>query len=116
MGTKKKGIAEGYPVRVTEKAEKDVNEIVGFISDKRKQTLNGLRVADALERKFVRIGRNPWAFKECEEIPTTSKMYRRAACYSWSIVYRISHAEVIILGVIHQSSKPSRTRELRKIK
>jgi plasmid stabilization system protein ParE len=116
MGSKKKAAVEACRVRVTDKAEKDKEKIISFIAEKRNQTLNAVRIADAIQRRFARIGHNPWAFKECEEIPTVSKMYRRATCYSWSIVYKITRTEVIILGVIHQSTKASRIRALRKIK
>lgn len=116
MGSTKKATATAYSVRVTDEAEKNKNEIIGFISFVRNQTLNAVRIADALQRKFVRIGCNPWAFKECEEIPTKNRMYRKASCYSWFIVYKISGTVVIILGIIHQACKPSKIRSLKRRK
>lgn len=62
----------------------------------------------------VRITLN--ALQNIDEIPTKSKIYRRAICHSWSVVYRIDTNEIIILGIIHHSRRPSKIKKLRKIK
>ena len=63
-----------------------------------------------------RIALNPFAFRECEEIPTTTKIYRRAVCFSWLIIYKITNAEIVVLGIIHGSRRPSKIKKLKKIK
>jgi hypothetical protein len=40
---------------------------------------------DVIDRIVV----NPLAFRECEELRTKAKIYRRALCSSWQIIYRI---------------------------
>jgi len=78
--------------------------------------LTAVKVGDAIFAKIDRIARNPMAFKECVEIPTKTKMYRRAVCLSWIIIYKLTDAEIIILGIIHGARRPSKIRNLRKVK
>ena len=61
-----------------------------------------------------RIGLNPYAFRECEELATKSKIFRRAVCKSWQIIYRINGFEIVVLGILHSSRKASVIKALRK--
>lgn len=78
--------------------------------------MNAIRMGDAINASILRIAATPTAFKEVTEIPTVSKMYRRAICLSWSIVFRIKNNEVLILGIIHTASRPSKLKVLRNVK
>ncbi len=116
MGGQKKAIAKNYKVRVTLNALQNIDEITGYIAFINHQPLNAAKVGDALFASIDRIAANPFAFRQCEEIPTQTKIYRRAVCYSWSIIYRVKAGEIVILGIIHHSRRPARVRLLRKIK
>lgn len=116
MGPKKKTSAERYKVRVSSHAVQHINEITGYIAFIEQQPANAVKVGDALWYTIDRISRNPLAFRECEEMPTRNKMYRRATCFSWSVIYRVNENDILILGVIHHSRKPAKIRRLRKIK
>jgi plasmid stabilization system protein ParE len=72
-------------------------------------------VGDAIFATLDRISSNPMSFKECEEIPTKGKIYRRAICLSWNIIYKIKENEILVLGIIHKSRKPSALKVLRRI-
>lgn len=78
--------------------------------------MNAIRAGNAIDATIQRIAQTPTAFREFAEIPTVSKIYRRAVCLSWSIVFRIKNAEVLILGIIHTASRSSRLKALRKIR
>jgi plasmid stabilization system protein ParE len=116
MGNKKKTIAKTYKVKISLNALQHLDEITGYIAFIRQQPLNALKVGDAFFEITERIALNPFAFRECEEIPTKNRIYRRAICYSWSIIYRVKDDEVLILGLIHHSRRPAKIRKLRKIK
>lgn len=116
MGEKKKTTAATYKVSVSLNALQNIDEITGYIAFINQQTSNAIKIGNAIWETIDRIAANPFAFRECEEIPTRYKIYRRAVCYSWSIIYRVKENEVLILGVIHHSRKPARIRRLRKIK
>lgn len=87
-----------------------------YIAFTQHQPLNAIRVGDKLFATIEWIGQNPLVLRECEEIPTKTKIYRKAVCMSWLIIYKIKGAEIIVLGIIHGSRRASRLKELRKIK
>jgi len=90
--------------------------VTGYIAFVSQSPASAIKVGDAIFATIDRIGKNPLAFKECEELATKSKMYRRALCYSWVIIYKITDTEIIILGIIHGARRPSASKKLRKVK
>ena len=116
MDPQKKATPKSFQVRISAQALGNIDEITGYIAFINGQAGNAIRVGDEIFKTIDRIGKNPHAFKQCEEIPTKSKIYRRAICLSWIIVFRIVGMEIVILGIIHQSRKPAKLSVLRKIK
>ncbi len=116
MGRSEKTTSTTYQVRISVNALQNIEEITGYIAFVNQQPLNAIKVGDALFKTIDRIAINPSAFRECEELPTKTKMYRRAVCYSWLIIYRIKGLQIVILGVIHSSRRPAKRKALRKIK
>lgn len=116
MGTAKRKDSETYSLVVSENALTDIETITWYIAKIKQQPLNAIRVGEKILQTIDRIEKNPLAFRECEEIPTKTKMYRKAVCMSWNIIYRIKSNKVLILGIIHGSRRPSKTKNLRKIK
>jgi plasmid stabilization system protein ParE len=114
MGDKKKATPKIYQVRISLNAFQNIDEITGYIAFINNQPLYAIKVGDSIFETIDRIAKNPFVFKECEEIQTKTKIYRRALCLAWSIIYRIN--QIVILGIIHQSRRPSRISKLRKIK
>jgi plasmid stabilization system protein ParE len=84
MGNKKKTIATAYEVTISNNAVLNIDEVTGYIAFVNHQPLNAIKVGDAIFDTIERIQNNPYAFKECEEIPTKTKMYRKATCHSWT--------------------------------
>ncbi len=116
MDSKTQKTPATYKVKITEQALLNIDEITGYIAFINHQPLNAIKVGDAIFNKINRIGKRPFAFKECEELPTKLKMYRKAVCYSWHIIYKVSDIDDIILGLFPTSCKPSSIKALRKIK
>jgi plasmid stabilization system protein ParE len=116
MGRTKEDAPKTYSLRVTEHAFQNIDNITGYIAYIRHEPLNAIRIGDELLKTFDRIEKNPLAFRECEEIPTTNKIYRKAICLSWLIIYKIKPAEIVILGIIHGHRRPTRISSLRKVK
>lgn len=113
---KKTPSANSRQVRISIEALQNINEITGYIAFVEKAPLTAIKVGDIIFATISRIERNPTAFKECEEISTKTKMYRRAVCFSWIIIYKITDTEIIILGIIHAARRYSKIRHLRKVK
>jgi len=116
MGAKKEATPKTYKIRVSHNALQNIDEITGYIALINQQPLNAIKVGDSIFKTIDRIAKNPLAFKECKELPTKTKMYRRALCLSWSIIYRISNTDIVILGIINQSRWAASRTKLRKIK
>ena len=116
MGKKEKTTAETRKIRVLDEAYQDIDNITDFIAVNSQQPFNAVKVADAIFETIDKIVQNPFAYKECENIPTRAKMYRQAVCLSWLIIYKITNTEIIILGIIHGARKPSKISKLRKLK
>ena len=114
MGKPEKATSKAYQIRFTEKANQHLIEITGYIAFIAQQPTNALKVGDAIIDTVNRIQRNPLAFKEIEELKTVSKMYRRAVCAPWLIVFKVHGDEITILGIIHRSRKVSSIKALRK--
>jgi plasmid stabilization system protein ParE len=116
MGNPKGKISKPYQIRITDNALQNIDDITGYIAFINHQPLNAIRIGDALFSTIDQIAQNPFAFRECEEIPTKNKIYRKAVCKSWLIVYRITPTEVIIMGVLYASRRASKIRGLRNVK
>jgi plasmid stabilization system protein ParE len=104
MGNTKEKAPKTYSLRVTENALQNIDDITGYIAFIKHQPLNAIRVGDKIFETIDRIEQNPLAFRECEEIPTKTKIYRKAVCMSWNIIYKIKASEIVVLGIIHGSN------------
>jgi plasmid stabilization system protein ParE len=77
--------------------------------------------AKKVKTKIIRVIKknilfHPLSFRECDEISTKTKIYRKALCSPYWIIYKVKPFEIIILGFIHTSQAPSKTRALRRVK
>ena len=116
MGKSEEEAPKTYSLRITEHASQNIDFITGYIAYIRHEPLNAIRVGDEIFKTIDRIKKNPLVFRECEEIPTRNKIYRKAVCLSWLIIYKIDSDNIVILGIIHGHRRPSRIRGIRKAK
>ena len=116
MGRAKEEAPKAYSLRLTENALLDLDNITGYIAYIKHQPLNAIRVGDEILKTIDRIEKNPTAFRECEEMPTNNKIYRKAVCLSWLIIFKIKPAEIVILGIIHGHRRKANVKNLRKVK
>ncbi len=115
MGHKKKPIASAYKARLTLNTIRNIDEITGYITFIKHQPANAIIVGDTIYNTIARIEKQPYAFKECLEIETKSKIYRQAKCLSWLIIYKIVLQEITILGIMHSSRMPLHIKMLKQI-
>jgi plasmid stabilization system protein ParE len=116
MGNSKEEAPKSYSLRVSENALQNITDITSYIAYIKHKPLNAIRVGDKIFETIDRIEKNPFAFRECEEIPTKTRMYRKAVCMTWLIIYKTKATEIVVLGIIHGSRRASRIRKLRQIK
>ncbi len=116
MEPKKEIAGKTYKVNLSHNALGNIDDITTYIAFTNHQPLNAIKVVDGIFETIERIGIHPFAFRECDEIPTKNKSYRQAACLSWLVVYRITLTDIVILGIVNAAMKPSRLKALRKIR
>ncbi|MGM0620852.1 MAG: type II toxin-antitoxin system RelE/ParE family toxin [Bacteroidota bacterium] len=116
MGKSKKEVEKKHTLKISENALRNIDEITGYIAYIKHQPLNAIKIGDKFFETFSRIEKNPFAYPECEEIPTKNKLYRKAVCSSWLIIYKIKSNVITILGILHSSRRKSRIKRLRSTK
>ncbi len=115
MGKPKKETPPTYEVRLSENAIRNIDEIAGYIAFVNHQPINAEKVVDSIFEVVNRIKQNPYAFKECSLLATKGKLYRQAVCHKWLIIYRVVKNNVLVLGIVHGSRRPSEIRALKKV-
>ncbi|MEI8279018.1 MAG: type II toxin-antitoxin system RelE/ParE family toxin [Bacteroidota bacterium] len=116
MGKQLKENTKDYEVKLSTYALHNIDEITGYIAFIDHQPINAIKVGNAIFDTIERISLHPFAFRECEELATKVKKYRRAVCLTWLIIYKISGSTITILGIIHTSRRPHIIRTLKKNK
>jgi len=116
MGNAKGETPKTYSLRITEYALKNLDEITGYIAYVNHQPLNAIRVGDKVYETIAKIEKNPFSYRECEEIQTKTKIYRKAVCMSWLIIYKVTDLNIIILGIIHSSRRTSKIGILKRVR
>ena len=101
MGRSKESTAKTNSLRLTEHAYQNISQITGYIAFIKHEPFNAIHVGETIFKTIDRIAKNPIAFPECQELPTKNKIYRKAICLSWLIIFKVRSCEIIILGIIH---------------
>jgi plasmid stabilization system protein ParE len=99
MVSTKEKTSGSYSLRISENALQNIREITGYIAFVKHQPINAIKVGDKIFETIERIQLNPFSFRECEEIPTKTKIYRKAVCMSWLIILRLSYLKYLFLGL-----------------
>ena len=113
MDKQKNATSKAYKVSFSTNSIRNIDEITGYIAFINQQPLNAIHVGDAIFETIHRIEQHPYSFKECDALKTKSKRYRQAVCKSWIIIYKIANNNILILGIIHSSRKPSNLKKMK---
>jgi len=95
MGNTKKKASKTYSLRISEKALQNIDDITGYIAYIKRQPLNAIHVGDRIIETVDRIEKSPLAFRECEEIRTKNKIYRKAVGMNWLIFSDFGHNRLL---------------------
>lgn len=87
MGRKRETTFQSRQIRILNAAYKDIEEISNFIALIKQQPLTAVKIVRTIWQTIDKIEKKPFACKECEVIPTKTKIYRMAVCLSWLIIY-----------------------------
>ena len=104
-------------LRITNNALDNLEEILFYIEFVEYSPANAQMVKNRIVNTIKKnIHKHPLSYKICEEIPAKTKIYRKALCKPFWIIYKIKSFEIVILAIIHTSRAPSKIRALRKVK
>lgn len=82
MGKKENETPKPFRLSISLAALNDIDEITDFIAYVNGQPLNAIKVGDAIFDTIEKIRKNAFAYKECEAIPTRTKIYRQAISFA----------------------------------
>ena len=116
MGNAKKENPDVYSLTISKQAIQNIDQITDYIAYIKHEPINAIHVGQEIFKTIERIEKNPLAFRECSEIPTKNKIYRKAVCLSWLIIYKVRLYEITILGIIHQHQRPSHIKSIQRVK
>lgn len=114
MDKQKKTTPNAYKISISTNAVRNLDEITGYIAFVNQQPINAIKVGETILDTLQRIELHPYSFRECDSLPTKSKMYRQAVCMSWNIIFKVTNTDIRILGIIHSSRKPTNLKTLIK--
>jgi plasmid stabilization system protein ParE len=74
MGSKKKATAKNFEVSISANALQNIDEITGYIAFVNQQPFNAIRVGDKIFKVIESLAANPFAYRECSEMQTKTKI------------------------------------------
>lgn len=104
-------------IKITNNALDNLEEILFYIEFIDYSPSGAKRIKTKIIKTIKKnIQANPFLFRECDEIETKGKIYRKALCSPYWIIYKIKSFEIIVLGIIHTSQSPAKIKGLRRVK
>lgn len=85
-----------YKVRVSESAERDVDEILSYIADKLSNPKAAADFADALEEKYGELEEHPLMFELSRNERLAQRGYRRFVVGSYVALYLVNEGDQIV--------------------
>ena len=82
-----------YSLIVSEKAHRDVDDIVTYIAQKLKNVQAAAGFLDDVENSYRRIVDNPYMYALCDDIRLSEKGYRKVVIKRYLVLYRVDEEE-----------------------
>ena len=92
-----------YKVKVTNEADADIDEIIGYIVNSLKNSIAARNLLSEIEHSYDILTESPEAFSYCEDSYLRKMGYRKIPVKHYIIFYRVDHTEktVYIMRVIY---------------
>ena len=107
-------IEKVFTVHWSRFAQQNLKDIYYYIHEDSPQ--NAVKVTSDIVALSKSLAHLPLKYEECTELPTKSKIYRKATYAPFKIIYRIKGKRIEILSVFHSSQNPKKIFLFRKIK
>jgi addiction module RelE/StbE family toxin len=94
-----------YKIQISEKAERDLKDIVTYLSDSLKNKRAAKDFTSLYRKKINSLKTNPQKFTYIQEEEKSDFDYRKIIIKNYLVIYKIEKEEVIILRIFHQKQK-----------
>jgi plasmid stabilization system protein ParE len=75
------------------------------------------KITDQIQLLGNSLGRFPFSFPECIELPTKNHLYRKAIYDgTYKIIFKIVDEAIWVLDIFHGKRNPSQLKKLRRVK
>ncbi len=93
----------GYNLIVSEKADENIDNLVGYLINKLKNNQAASNLLDEIEKIYGRLQENPYQFPISQDKYLSFQGYHEAHLekMSYHMVFRIADETVFIVGVFH---------------
>ena len=87
-----------YKLDVSDRANNDLDRIIGYITHKLKVPMAATNFAEEVDACYDRLEDNPYIYEECRDCRLQREGYRRAVINNYIMLYKIyeSKKEVIV--------------------
>lgn len=85
-----------YKLQITEKAEHDLDAILGYIMTELCNMEAALHLADEVERHYNLLLKNPLLYEECHQSLLRKYHYRKVVIGGYLMIYRVDEAVNVI--------------------
>lgn len=85
-----------YKLRITEKADKDLDAILCYILTELKNRDAAMRFADEVERHYRLLLENPRLYGECQQPMLRRSHYRKVVIGDYLMIYRVDETNGIV--------------------
>lgn len=85
-----------YKLRITEKAEQDLDAILHYILTELKNMDAAIRLADEVERHYKLLSENPRLYGECQQPMLRRSHYRKVVIGGYLMIYRVDETNGIV--------------------
>ncbi|MEG1013912.1 MAG: type II toxin-antitoxin system RelE/ParE family toxin [Clostridia bacterium] len=85
-----------YKLQITNKAEQDLDDILGYIMTELSNMEAALHMADEVERHYNLLLKNPNLYEECQQPLLRTVHYRKVVIGGYLMIYRVDNAANII--------------------
>lgn len=103
-----------FTVHWSRDAEENLRDIFNYIREDSPK--NAAKVVTGIINLSKSLSYSPRHFQECEELPTKTKIYRKASYPPFKIIYRIKSHRIEVLSIFHSSQNPKKLIAFRKVK
>ena len=86
-----------YELIITQKAERDLDEILGYIVNELCNVPAAIHLTDEIEKRYRLLTENPRLYSECQQPLLKAGHYRKVVVGGYLMIYRVDTKKDIVI-------------------